>query len=77
MGRTVAVLLLVAALLGVPPGAAVAARPDAFELRGRAGSLGQLSRTVVDDGAAYVSALRLATLLNGSWTIKGRTASLR
>lgn len=76
MGRIVAVLLLVAALLGVPPGAAAAARPDAFELRGRAGSLGQLSRTVVDDGAAYVSALRLAALLNGSWTIKGRTATL-
>jgi len=74
--RTVAGLVLVAALMGVLPGAAEAARLDGFELRGRAGSLGQLSRTVLDDGAAYVSAPRLATLLKGSWTTKGRTATL-
>ncbi len=77
MGRTVVVsLLLVAALLGVISGAAGAARPDAFELKGRTGSLGRLPRVIVDDGGAYVSAARLAVLLGGSWTVKDTRATL-
>jgi len=68
--------LLVAALAGVVPGAAGAARPDAFELKGRAGSLGRLPRIVVDDGAAYVSATQLAALLGGSWSVKDSRATL-
>jgi hypothetical protein len=54
MGRIVAVLLLVAALLGVPPGAAVAARPDAFEIRGRAGSPGEHVKASFKDGVLEV-----------------------
>lgn len=77
MGRTVAGPLLVAtALLGLLPGAAAAARSDAFELKGREGSLGRLPRIVVDDGTAYVSAPRLASLLRGSWLVKGSKATL-
>jgi len=77
IGRTVAGPLLVAtALLGLLPGAAAAARSDAFELKGREGSLGRLPRIVVDDGAAYVSAQRLASLLRGSWSVKGSKATL-
>src|SRR5881296_1664687 len=71
-----AALLLVAALAGAVPGAAGAARPDAFELKGRAGSLGRLPCIVVDDGAAYVSAPRLAALLGGAWTVKDGKATL-
>jgi len=77
MARTVTgLLLLVAALMGSFPSVAVAARPDAFELRGREGSLGRIPRIVVDDGNAYVSAQRLAALLKGSWRATGATATL-
>ncbi len=69
-------LLLVAALLGIISGAAGAARSDAFELKGRTGSLGRLPRVIVDDGGAYVSAARLAVLLGGSWTVKDTRATL-
>jgi N-acetylmuramoyl-L-alanine amidase len=75
--RTVAVLfLLCAALLGEVSGSAGPARPDAFDIKGRTGSLGRLARVVVDDGAGYVSASRLAALLNGSWTVKDTKATL-
>ena len=69
-------ILLVAALAGAVPGAAAAARPDAFELKGRAGSLGRLPCIVVDDGAVYVSAPRLAALLGGAWSVKDGKATL-
>jgi N-acetylmuramoyl-L-alanine amidase len=72
--RTVAVLFLLAtALLG---GSSSAAAPDTFEIEARSGSLGRLPRVVVDDGAGYVSAARLAALLKGSWIVKGARATL-
>ncbi|HXJ81541.1 MAG TPA: N-acetylmuramoyl-L-alanine amidase [Candidatus Methylomirabilis sp.] len=79
MARAVAVVfLLLNALLGSVPGSAAAARPDAFELTGpgKTGSLGRLARVVVDDGAGYVSAPRLAALLNGSWSVKDPRGTL-
>jgi len=75
-GRRGLVLLLVAALLGAVPRVAPAARPDTVEIRGRGGSLGWLSRVVVDDGASYVQAEQLAGLLKGSWSAKGNRATL-
>jgi N-acetylmuramoyl-L-alanine amidase len=63
------------ALLGILPDAGAAPRPD-VELRARTGSLGQLSRIVLDDGGAYVSAERLAPLLRGAWSAKGSEATL-
>jgi N-acetylmuramoyl-L-alanine amidase len=63
------------ALLGILPDAGAAPRPD-VELRARTGSLGQLSRIVLDDGGAYVSAERLAPLLRGAWSAKGGEATL-
>lgn len=66
------VAALLAGLLGVPPPASA----EVLELKGRAGSLGQLPVTVTDDGAPYVSAARLATLLKASWTAKGARATL-
>jgi N-acetylmuramoyl-L-alanine amidase len=53
-----------------------APRPDGIELKARGGSLGQLSRIVMDDGGSYVSAERLAVLLRGVWSAKGGRASL-
>ena len=77
MRRTQAAgLLMVAALVGWLLTAADGARPDAFELKGRSGSLGQLALVVVDDGASYVSAERLAALLKGSWAVKGTRGTL-
>jgi len=77
MRRTVAVLsLLFIALLGIISGAAGAARPDTFEIRGRTGSLGRLARVAVDDSGGFVSAARLAALLNGSWSVKDSKATL-
>jgi N-acetylmuramoyl-L-alanine amidase len=69
-------LLLIVTLIGILPSPALAGRPDAFELRGRTGSLGQLPRIVVDDGGVYVAAPRLAALLGGSWSVKGATGTL-
>jgi N-acetylmuramoyl-L-alanine amidase len=70
--RTFIGLGLLAWFLGDTAGAAAAApRPGAFEIRGKTGAVGQLPRVVVDDGAGYVSAARLAALLKGTWTAKG------
>jgi N-acetylmuramoyl-L-alanine amidase len=75
--RASAVLLLLsAALLGSASDPAGAARADAFDIKGRTGSLGRLARVVTDDGAGYVSAARLAALLNGSWIVKDARATL-
>ena len=68
--------LLVLGTLGMWPGAVGAARPEAVELKGSGRSLGQLSRIVGDDGGAYVSAERLASLLRGSWSVKGNRGTL-
>src|SRR5262249_28533698 len=69
-------LLLFTALLANVPSSANAARHDAFEIKGKAGSLGRLARVVVDDGAGYVSAARLAALVNGSWSVKDKKGTL-
>jgi N-acetylmuramoyl-L-alanine amidase len=77
MSRTLAALLLLGTtLLTVISGAAGAARPDAYEIKGRTKSLGRLARVVADDGAGYVSAARLAALLSGSWSVKDTKATL-
>src|SRR5262245_18579847 len=77
MARTLAVfLLLFTALLANAPGSASAARPDAFEIKGKNGSLGRLARVVVDDGAGYVSAARLAAVMNASWSVKDKIGTL-
>src|SRR5262245_63835897 len=77
MARTVAVfLLLFTTTLASVPGSASAARPDAFEIKGKTGSLGRVARLVVDDGTGYVSAARLASLVNGSWSVKDKKGTL-
>ena len=70
-----AILIFCAVLAGVSPAKAVP-RPGSIEIRGPKGVLGQLSVEVTDDGASYVPAERLASLLKGSWTAKGRTGTL-
>src|SRR5262245_47586543 len=56
--------------------AATTSHPDAVEIKSRSGSLGRLARVVVDDGASYVPADRLASLLKGSWSAKGARGTL-
>ncbi|HET8575474.1 MAG TPA: N-acetylmuramoyl-L-alanine amidase [Methylomirabilota bacterium] len=73
---SIAGLLAVAALVGALLTTADGARPDAYDLRGRSGSLGQITLIGFDDGAAYVSAERLASLLKGTWTAKGSRGAL-
>jgi N-acetylmuramoyl-L-alanine amidase len=63
-------------LLGLLAQVVEAARPTTLELRGRGGLLGQLALVVLDDGAAYIPASRLATLLKGSWSVKGTRGTL-
>jgi N-acetylmuramoyl-L-alanine amidase len=72
---SLALLLLLAVLAAVLPARAAAGRPD-LELRGRSGALGRLSRVSVDDGGSYVAAERLASVLKGSWSVKGTRATL-
>jgi N-acetylmuramoyl-L-alanine amidase len=69
-------LVLIAVLVAGLPGVVMAARPEGFELKGRAGSLGRLQRIVLDDGAGYVSAPRLASLLGGTWSAKDARGTL-
>src|SRR4030095_7831517 len=76
MGRRSFSFLLVMALLGGFPLPAPAARPDTVELRSGTGSVGRLPRVVVDDGGSYVAAEKLTALLKGSWSAKGRAATL-
>ena len=67
-GLTVGIaLLLVGALHVVVSGAA---RPDAYDLKARTGSLGRVPRLAIDDGSGYVSAARLAALLGGSLAVR-------
>jgi len=70
------IILLAAALLGFLPEAGAGPRPDTVEVRVGARSLGQLPRIVVDDGGAYVSAERLAAMLQGTWSAKSGQGTL-
>lgn len=70
-------ILLALSLAGVASlSPAAPARQDSVELRSRAGSLGRIARVVVDDGAGYVAADRLAAVLKGSWSATGNRATL-
>ena len=71
-----AFMLCCAALAGMSPAEAASARPAAVEIKGPKGTLGQLPLQVMDDGASYVAAERLAGLLKGSWAVKGKTGTL-
>jgi N-acetylmuramoyl-L-alanine amidase len=72
----IAGLLTAAALVGGFLTGADGARPEAYDLKGRSGSLGQIPLIVVDDGASYVAADRLAALLKGVWAVKGTRGTL-
>ena len=77
MMRVLAALLIcIAALAGISPAGAASARPGTVEIKGPKGVLGQLPLEVTDDGASYVPADRLASLLKGSWVAKGKTGTL-
>jgi len=78
MARWPAALLFMCAVLmgAIPVEGATPARPASVEVKGRAGSLGQLPVVSLDDGASYVSAERLAGLLKGSWSVKASRATL-
>jgi N-acetylmuramoyl-L-alanine amidase len=69
-------MLCCAALVGMSPAEAASARPATVEIKGPKGTLGQLPLQVMDDGASYVAAERLAGLLKGSWAVKGKTGTL-
>src|SRR5262245_55699867 len=70
-GLTVGIaFVLAAALHVVASGAASAPRPDGYDLKARAGSLGRVPRVAIDDGSGYVSAARLAALLGGSLAVR-------
>lgn len=71
-----AFMLCCASLAGMSPAEAATARPAAVEIKGPKGTLGQLPLQVMDDGASYVAAERLAGLLKGSWAVKGKTGTL-
>src|SRR5256885_7152991 len=77
MARWPAALLFMCAVLmgAIPVEGATPARPASFEVKGRAGSLGQLPVVSLDDGGSYVSAERLASLLQGSRRAKGSPAT--
>jgi len=70
-----ALLTLCATLAGTFP-AGAAPRPGTVEIKGPKGVLGPLTVEVMDDGGSYVPAERLAGLLRGSWTAKGKTGTL-
>src|SRR5215813_9518518 len=70
-----AFLALCAALAGFSPVEA-APRPGTVELKGPKGVMGPLAVEVMDDGASYVPADRLAALLKGSWVVKGKAGTL-
>jgi len=70
-----ALLTLCAALAGLSP-AEAAPRPGTVELKGPKGVMGPLVVEVMDDGASYVPADRLAVLLKGSWVVKGKAGTL-
>ena len=69
-------LLALMACLAGAVGSAEAARPEAVEVRDRAGSRGQLTITVMDDGSAYIAPDHLAAVLKGAWSVKGDHGTL-
>jgi hypothetical protein len=77
MARVLAAFMLCCtALAGMSSAEAAAARPAAVEIKGPKGALGQLPLQVMDDGVSYIAAERLASLLKGSWVVKGKTGTL-
>jgi N-acetylmuramoyl-L-alanine amidase len=77
MARVLAAFMLCCtALAGMSSAEAAAARPAAVEIKGPKGALGQLPLQVMDDGASYVAADRLASVLKGSWAVKGKSGTL-
>ena len=66
--------VLLAVLMGLLVGVALAARSESVEVRDRSGRLGVLTVTVLDDGAAYIAPDHLAALLKGAWSVKGELA---
>jgi N-acetylmuramoyl-L-alanine amidase len=63
-------------LLAMVPGAAEGARPAAVEVRSKSGAVATLPLVVLDDGAAYVSAERLAAAIKGTWSVRGARGTL-
>jgi N-acetylmuramoyl-L-alanine amidase len=63
-------------LLGLLPGTGDAARPGTIELKGKSGALGSLTPVSLDESGSYVAAERLATLLKGTWAVKGTRGTL-
>ena len=77
MKRVLASFMLCCAVLaGMSSAGAASARPAAVEIKGPRGALGQLPLQVMDDGVSYIAAERLASLLKGSWVVKGKTGTL-
>ena len=68
--------VLLAVLMGLLVGVALAARSESVEVRDRSGRLGVLSITVMDDGSAYIAPDHLAALLKGAWSVKGERGIL-
>lgn len=68
--------VLLAVLMGLLVGVALAARSESVEVRDRSGRLGVLSITVMDDGVAYIAPDHLAALLKGAWSVKGERGIL-
>jgi N-acetylmuramoyl-L-alanine amidase len=71
-----AFMLSCVTLAGIASAEAASARPAAVDIKGPKGALGQLPLQVMDDGASYVAADRLASLLKGSWAVKGKSGTL-
>jgi N-acetylmuramoyl-L-alanine amidase len=76
MTRRLTAGVLLAVLMGLLVGVALAARLESVEVRDRSGRLGILSITVMDDGSAYISPDHLAALLKGAWSVKGDRGTL-
>jgi N-acetylmuramoyl-L-alanine amidase len=69
-------ILLGLVILGLAPGADAGPRPGTIELRSRSGSLGAVAPVSLDGGGNYVPAERLATVLKGTWSVKGERGTL-
>lgn len=70
-------IVLGLALLGALPGTGDAARSGTIEIRGKGGALGSLTPVSLDEGGSYLAAERLATVLKGTWSVKGPRGTLR
>src|SRR4030081_2699165 len=77
MARVLASFMLCCAVLaGMSSAGAASARPAAVEIKGPQGGLGQFAPPVRGGGGSYLAAGRLASLLRGSWVVKGKTGTL-